>query len=226
MTEDIERPDPWLDRLSDYVDGELRRRERRALEAHLRACPTCVSIVGDLRRVVAEAQALRTDSEPAADLWPGIEQRLAPRRPAARHSWLVLLPVGFGPRLAAAAGAAVLVAVAGLVWFTPSGASLRTRDSARSAIQVSGVLSDYDEQYDSRVAALERAARARLTLDPSVVDVLEENLATLDVAIANYRGALSKQPGDTAMRQRLEAARNRKLEVLQHVVALAPEGTN
>ena len=37
--------DQWMDRLSDYLDGELDEGERVALEAHLRTCPDCSAVV-------------------------------------------------------------------------------------------------------------------------------------------------------------------------------------
>ena len=33
--------DPWQDRLSDYLDSELREEEREALETHLAGCAVC-----------------------------------------------------------------------------------------------------------------------------------------------------------------------------------------
>jgi hypothetical protein len=57
------------------------------------------------------------------------------------------------------------------------------------------------------------------------VEVLDENLATLDVAIANYRDALAEEPDDVGLQQRLQQSREKKLEVLRQAVSLAPEGT-
>jgi anti-sigma factor RsiW len=41
-----------LDRLSDYLDGELSAEERERLEAHLRGCDGCARFGGELREVV------------------------------------------------------------------------------------------------------------------------------------------------------------------------------
>ena len=77
---------------------------------------------------------------------------------------------------------------------------------------------------EETVADLHREAQSRLTLDPHVVEVLDENLSTLDAAIATYRDALSAEPGSKELRRRLQAARQRKLEVLRQAVALAADG--
>ena len=63
--------DRWMDRLSEYLDGELAPEERRELEAHLARCATCKRTLEDLRAVVARAAALE-DRPPAADLWPAV----------------------------------------------------------------------------------------------------------------------------------------------------------
>jgi anti-sigma factor RsiW len=61
----------WIDRLSEYHDGELSPAEQTACESHLAACAECRSVLAEIRDVVAMA---RTDGEqlPAANLWPGI----------------------------------------------------------------------------------------------------------------------------------------------------------
>src|SRR2546422_8123480 len=102
--------DTWTDRLSEYVDGTLADGERAALEAHLAGCAACRATLDELRRVVARARGLE-DRPPAADLWPGIAERigvsaqvvsLAARRRARRISLSV-------PQLIAAGGAPGLV---------------------------------------------------------------------------------------------------------------------
>jgi anti-sigma factor RsiW len=225
MNDSNERSDPWLERLSEYIDEELPTGERRELEEHLRGCVECAETLDELRHLIAQVPALEVESEPGVDLWPGIERRLTPRQPARWRAWPAVRSGWLVPRLAAAAALAVAACVV-LVWYSPFGANLRPGRLTATGSLEHGWAVDPDQEYESRVAALEREARARLTLDPHVVDVLEENLATLDVAIANYRDVLSKEPDDALMQKRLEAARQRKLDVLQHAVALASEGTD
>lgn len=68
----------WTDRLSEYLDGELEAPERAACEAHVAGCRECALVLAELRSVVSEASLL-PDLPPSRDLWPGIEDRLAPR---------------------------------------------------------------------------------------------------------------------------------------------------
>ena len=71
--------DAWTDRLSEYVDGELDPAERAALEVHLQLCAGCAATVEELRAVLLRAGALQAIA-PEADLWPGIEARIAKYR--------------------------------------------------------------------------------------------------------------------------------------------------
>jgi anti-sigma factor RsiW len=70
--------DPWSERLSEYLDGDLDARDAAACAAHVAECGACRTLVEDLQRVADEARALPA-SPPARDLWPDIATRLAPR---------------------------------------------------------------------------------------------------------------------------------------------------
>jgi anti-sigma factor RsiW len=219
--------DAWLERLSEYLDGELSPGERRPVEQHLSECPTCAFALEELQRVASRAKAWNQPSEPATDLWPGIAARLEPRRPA---WWRLpaLVPLRWStPRLAAAA---IVVFVLAIV----TGVLVRPQPPAHQAVARPspgparpGVLApaDHDGNYEATVAGLHREAAARLTHDPHVVEVLDENLASLDAAIANYRAALRGDPADPVLRRRLEEARRRKIDVLRSAVALSTEGS-
>lgn len=67
------RSDPFAERLSEYVDGELASREREELERHLEGCADCRAIVADFRSLGSAARALPSLG-PARDLWPAIER--------------------------------------------------------------------------------------------------------------------------------------------------------
>lgn len=223
MTQNVEPGDPWVERLSDYVDDEISRRERRTIAAHLAQCAGCRAVLEELRAVVAAGRRLETPSEPDRDLWPGIASRLKPRRQerASRWAWHHRLT----PSLAGLAAVAVACVVVASLWSSMS----QRRPPAAPVLSpgpIAKTSAAHEREYERTVAGLEREARAQLTLDPHVIEVLDENLATLDVAIANYRDALAEEPGDARMRERLAAAKERKLEVLRQAVTLAAEGTN
>lgn len=120
--------DRWSDRLSEYLDGEMKPAERRQLEAHLTECAACTVALADLREVVARARTLE-DRPPAEDLWPGIEAQLTPRSSGARSRGAIIVDgrawwgrrfdLGL-PQLAAAAILLVTLS-AGAVWLVLRG---------------------------------------------------------------------------------------------------------
>jgi anti-sigma factor RsiW len=71
--------DPWIERLSEYVDEELSRPDREALEQHLLRCTECSSAVEDLMAVRERARNLPEASVPA-ELWSRIESSIAAGR--------------------------------------------------------------------------------------------------------------------------------------------------
>ena len=46
--------DPWIDRLSDYIDGDMTPIERLELEAHLTGCAECSETLAGLVEVPHE----------------------------------------------------------------------------------------------------------------------------------------------------------------------------
>ena len=226
------------ERLSLYLDGDLPASERQLMERHFEECAACAGVLDELREVVARAQMLDRPSVPERDLWPGIQDRLRPR--AARRWWHWRQwasgppPVAPSPargfawstlRVAAAAG--LVAACAGAVaWWMPVWKASRQlpTESAPVATAVGGTEIE-DEDFDT-IAGLRREVRTLLTADPKVVEVLEQNLSALDVAIAEYRDSLAAYPQDARLKDRLAKARLRKIELLRQTVATAAEGNN
>jgi anti-sigma factor RsiW len=148
MSPDIQRDargnDPWVDRLSEYVDGGLTAAERGALEVHLAGCAACTQALDELRAVVSRAHAL-DDVPPAEDLWPGIAAGIA-REAAAAPGRSARAPLGTADRMwwarrfeigvpqLAAAGMLLIALSAGAVWLALRGpASAPVATSVRGA---------------------------------------------------------------------------------------------
>jgi len=233
----------WTDKLSDYLDDELETAERAAVDAHLRTCADCSAVLNDLRRVIALAQAAAVDVRPPqADLWTGVAGRIDRIRQPRRISLTVT-------QLAAAAVLVAAVS-GGLAWqFAPpfGGQGLRsetsapdvarafpgspdrgTRDGGKPAEAVAGTdrvaivgVSLADDQYDAAVADLERALnQGRGKLDKATIAVVEQNLQTIDQAIAQAREALASDPANSYLSGHLMETRRRKLDLLRRATAL------
>ena len=225
--------DQWMNRLSDYLDGELDDGERVALEAHLQTCSDCAEVVADLRRVVYRARTLPAEA-PGRDLWPEIATRIGasavgPTRPvdlAARRQrrWSFSLPQ------LAAAGIALMALSGGTVWLARSpslGPSPMIPVAAGSpgTVPVINATSKptATQSYAAAVADLERVlAQGRGQLDTSTVRVIEQNLAAIDRAIAQAQRALDGDPANMYLNTHLAETMRRKLDLLRQAAALVP----
>jgi hypothetical protein len=221
--------DPWIERLSEYVDGELDAGTRAALDAHLPTCAECRTVRDELERVVARAKRV-TNQAPAADLWGPIEATIAAHRDRSLPpSGVRQRIISFTPaRLAAAA--AIVAIVAGSVTWTiatqrapvvvaeaprpdslPAGISPTPGDASALAVA----------SYRDAVADLERVlADGRGTLRPETMRVIEENLRAIDLAIAQADSALRRDPGSAYLNQYLATTMQRKLKLLRRAVEI------
>lgn len=214
--------DPWMARLSEYVDGELPADERLGLERHLETCAECCVAVAELGRVRDLAGTL-ADAEPPRDLWPGIETRIggAARVLPFRRRWTLTLPqlaaaaalmivVGAGGAALALRGTGVGIPVAG------PAAVMSPVDPTVSPAAVAGSAS-----YDQAVTSLGRVlTEYRDRLDPETVRVLEQSLQTIDRAIARAREALSTDPNDAYLNAHLAETMRQKLNLMRRAAAL------
>jgi anti-sigma factor RsiW len=227
--------DPWTDRLSEYVDGELPEWERHVLESHLESCADCSLIVSDLRRVVRRARTLK-NSPPATDLWPGIAARIGAGTPQAhdvvdlsaqrrvRRRWAFSLPQ------LAAAGIALMTVSGGTVWFLSGSARQSVVLAPSPAMPTAGAPAisvsmrpSASQSYAAAVADLERVlAEGRGKLDTTTVKIIEQNLAAIDRAIAEAQRALDADSANLYLNTHLAETMRRKLDLLRQAAALVP----
>jgi anti-sigma factor RsiW len=226
--------DPWIVRLSEYLDGELPEWERAALESHLETCPECSAVVSDLRRVVLRARTLK-ERPPATDLWPGIASRIGAGSTSSRQvvdltsrrrqprRWTFSLPQ------LAAAGIALMTLSGGAAWLlrTPATQTVVTRvltPSRGTAPAVTVAMRPTASQsYAAAVADLERVlAEGRGKLDTTTVKIIEKNLAAIDRAIAEAQRALESDSANLYLNTHLAETMRRKLDLLRQAAALVP----
>lgn len=220
--------DQWTDRLSEYLDDDLPQTERAALEAHLPECPSCASVLSELRRVVGRARALEPRS-PAHDLWPGIAARIGA---TAEVPGVVGLPVRRKPprRLSfslpqlAAAGIALTAISSAAAWMLhpdmPAVAVSSPSPATPAAITV-GSHPTAAQSYAAAVDDLERVlAAGRGQLDTATVRVIEQNLAVIDRAIVQAQRAVLADSANLYLNSHLAETMRRKLDLLRQAAAL------
>jgi len=211
----------YEDRLGDYVDGTLDAPSRASVEAHLDACVRCRAVVSDFAAIHAMSRAL----EPLAP-GPQVWQRIAASTSGSRgRSWWPAAPfAGWQPVLASAM--AVMLA-AGLWWI-----GARLSDAAGSVDRTASVATerfdagqqDVEAQYTMAIARLEQIATAeRSALDQDTAYVLDAGLTVIDEAIDESRAALETQPDSELAQEILFEALQRKVGVLQDMLALISE---
>lgn len=220
--------DQWTPRLSEYVDGGLDAPERRELEVHLGECAECTGTLAELRAVRSRAQALE-DRPPTHDLWHGIMRRISRKAAVADiragPSWRRRRLSLSVPQLAAA-GIALMLVSAGGVWLGVSQQEpAATADGSAGATVFVAPVSPAaftSEDYDAAVTELRQILeRHRAQLDSATVRVLEENLATIDQAIADARAALASDPANRFLNAHLAETLRRKVWLLSRAAAIA-----
>jgi hypothetical protein len=231
--------DPWTDRLSEYLDGELDAQDSRRLEEHLASCDECTAVLAALHAVVAAARSLQ-DREPDRDLWAGIAAGIGTqpsiprgvaspagdvvsiddrRRRAARSFSFTI------PQLAAAA-VVLMTLSASAVWLaTGNGGANGSGGVAMEGtifqsvvpqqVRLASSTSALDDDDFHSLAAL--LADARDVLDPATVDVLERSLESIQDAIAAAEAALAADPGNPRLQRQLDSTLQRRQDLATRV---------
>jgi hypothetical protein len=244
--------DHWTERLSAYVDGELDREERDALEVHLTSCEACATAVAQLQRVVRWAHGYE-GKPPQVDVWDAVARGIREReglREASRH-----LPKRPGERVRRFAFTVPQLLAAGialaLLSGTAVGVSLRAVGAGSARIVVAdpallpdeiplgesfetdgndpwtvSVVTQLEEQYAEAIADLENLLReGQDKLDSATLRVIEDNLRTIDEAIDQARAALRRDPAAVYLSELISVNMRRKLELLRDAAALVASET-
>ncbi len=216
--------DMWMNRLSEYLDGELDNTERTALEAHLATCGECYATLGELRQVVAQAKQLE-DTPPATDLWSGIATQIrrgsVVDRPVRRDRRRFSLTI---PQLLAASIALVLLSSGGAYMALRPGTSKVTPQLTASRQRGIGTVATWTGPTDAAIADLQATlTENERRLDTTTVRIVRQNLAIIDRAIAEARIALQKDPGNAYLNLHLADTMRRKVELLRRVNDIAAQ---
>ncbi len=226
--EDCSRVEPLLDEL---VDGRLSAAELRAVEAHVAECEPCARQLASLEDLLARVEELPRSLEPAADLWSGIEPRLARRgfprrRPATAAGWPYrlrqaaaavafmtlggglsqLLPAWRGGAAGVPDGAGVSMAVASL----EAGGGLEAR-----AVDFAVAEADFLRAKEALWSAV---LNGRETASPATREVVERNLAVIAGAIRELRAALAADPGNPQLEGMLLAQHRTEIDLLRRLM--------
>ncbi|HET9317949.1 MAG TPA: zf-HC2 domain-containing protein [Vicinamibacteria bacterium] len=204
-----------VDRLDDYMDGDLSEAEFQEVELHLAGCADCAAEHAFLGELLAGAASLPKSVAPPRDLWPGIAARLR-RRTVPSSYWLAGL----------AAAAALLVTLTLTLKPRPTPTATTTSlpaggeivpASARLPPELEAAEAEYERATAQLMAAI---AQRRDSLPPATMAALHENLRTIDDALASVRAAVIADPTNPRLNHLLASTHQRKVETLRRVVKL------
>jgi hypothetical protein len=166
----------------------------------------------ELARLVDRARSLPRSIEPQRDLWSGIENRITGRGPEPAPWSLALL---FPRPLAAAAVGLMLVATTAMtvIWISQPGAP--RSDAEMTAI--AGEVRARDGVADVHESILALLESHRAELPPETVAVLDQNLRSIDRAIAEIHLALESNPDHQALGFLLAEAYRSEADLLERL---------
>lgn len=236
------------DETNALAEGREERVDPEA-RAHLAACAACTGEVEALRGLLEGAAELRGERQPPRDLWPGIAARIqaeaegreAPVRPLGQRTLRAVRPW-----LAAAAVVLVAVSSAVTAWLVGGGMDDTAERVAveatteRPAAEADGFLADATAPGEDTTLPIEaRAVTAQYApsidrtlqvlrergdeLSPETRAVVEGNLAVIDTALAEIRGALERDPSSDRLLRALADGYERKLGLLREAALLPAE---
>lgn len=197
-------------------------------------------IAPELTETVAALRALPKEASPSRDLWPEIQARIRATKQAsvplsisgpidtAHKTWWnrsVSAPWALAASvvLASAIGFATWeVAQRGAPSIAEAGETIGSETIRAVATNAS---SDLDlPEYDLAVTGLQQAYEAgKERLAPETIEVLEQSLAAIDIAIAEARAAIEADPALDEVRRILYNNLNRKLDVLRQAAEAVQE---
>jgi hypothetical protein len=241
--------------LSAWFEGDLELAERQAVDAHLRECLRCASLVRDIEAIRRDAGNL-PEMAPSRDLWEGIAARIeapvvdlksrAPRTPV-RLRWrmaaaalvlmaassgltYVLMSVERGPQ-----SAGQLASTSADDGATPSApvasnpgvvTPRRPSSGSGSTVLIRAEPMAPEVMYDQEITRLRAILDERRgNLDTATVAAVEKSLKAIDLAIADARAALLSDAQSRFLNEQLNRALEKKLGVLRRV-ALLPVGAS
>lgn len=211
--------------LNDLVDDVLAPAERTSAEQHALECTSCARAVAELKATVAEVHDMPRSVTPPGEIWSSIRETIESNKVA--H-----LPTGGVNRQAAgwwvtparlAAAAVALIAVTATI----TSVAVQSRQAPMVATATPALTLTASWQASERAfltSVLELRAEMEALhdhLSPETLVKVERALATIDLAIAEGREELLRNPANAALSELLASNYRQKIELLRRMTQLA-----
>jgi len=224
MTDQTNQPHLTEDERHTAADGTLPAERRAYVDAHLAVCDECaadVARIADFMKRTHESTPSPSAPHPAlAELWPPIRARIEAAKVVALDTagpsastrpfvWLVAAGV-----LAAALLMAIVLRVPPRQQQTSAVAQVDAESTMLRAV------ADSTRAYEAEAQILlDRLEIQRATMRPDARAAIDRNLHTVDVAIAELKDAIVRDPNNPALRQLLATSYRQKVELLKRANA-------
>ncbi len=223
------------DERHSFADDTLPAEQRASAEAHLAACRSCADDVARLTTLMTRIRETPAPSPtaPLDDLWPTIRARIEQNK-------VILLATDGGQgkgdggrgtgggeyRAIAAKRALWLPSIGGLVAAAILGILVQTRGPAvrdstvvktdANAAFIAVVDSAHAYEQEARIL-LDKLELRRAMLRPETAQALAHDLHVVDVAIAELKEAVARDPNNPALRRLLATSYRQKVDLLKRV---------
>jgi anti-sigma factor RsiW len=224
MTDQTNQPHLTEDERHTAADGTLPAERRAYVDAHLAVCDECaadVARIADFMKRTHESTPSSSAPHPAlAELWPSIRARIEAAKVVALDTagpsastrpfvWLVAAGV-----VAAALLMAIVLRVPPRQQQTSAVAQVDAESTMLRAV------ADSTRAYEAEAQILlDRLEIQRATMRPDARAAIDRNLHTVDVAIAELKDAIVRDPNNPALRQLLATSYRQKVELLKRANA-------
>ncbi len=217
--------------ISEYIDNNLKAKQRLLLERHLEACPACQELLKDFQGIAEKAKNLDRLT-PSPKPWFNIKAKLETEPQevltftSPRKEWLK--SPFHQPRLKYALGSAlVLLLIIGVVtlglWFL-KGKGVVGKDDLNG--YTFAKLKEAEHHYQLAIKALEEVVLAHEgEVDPRTVAVFRKSLKIINSSIISCQQALQEEPDDIETRNYLLAAYMEKVDLLNEMMNLEKRST-
>ena len=206
------------------ADGTLPADRRALVDAHLAACDECaadVARIAELMKRTRESTAPTTAGTASLDeLWSPIRARIEATKVVALDTAAPSTSTRPFVLLIAAGVAATLLLTTLVLRARPRDGQTSVATQVEADSTMLRAVADSTRVYEAEAQILlDRLEIQRATMRPEAKAAIDRNLRTVDVAIAELKDAIARDPRNPALRQLLATSYRQKVELLKRANA-------